>query len=260
MSFIEQQYLLELYDLIKNIFVYSHMKPYLRDKERQMYEYIFINAIRIIILILTLGVLFKTLIICLYFLLIQTLLNTIRFITKIPKTKCNIFICDTVKSIFLYFGKIFKKIYTYNFYEFQSILGGIFFVVIFCIYLFTNVLFMFIISDEIENEIKSKQFIIIHFLVFETNILLELICITFYNIRHINKQMRLVIGYFIFVNGSVMLMFYIKRLWINNDGFIEGDIPRRIMNLIFNVMFCLINIINFRNIAKYDVNSKLCFI
>ena len=260
MSFAENAFVLELYELIRNVYVYTHMKPYLRDKEREKLKYMIICTVGISIIALMFIMIFKTFIICLYFLIIQTISNTIRFILQIPKTKCNIFIGATIKNICRYFGKIFKRMFTYNFYEFDNVCGGIFFVCIFAVYLFSNAFFMFYVLKEIDQENKSNTFIITHFIVFESNILLQLICITFYNIRYINKQIRIILGYFLFINSAVLLTFYGKRLWINNVGVIKGNIPRRILNLVLNLIFCLMNVTNLVNIFRYDVNSKLFII
>lgn len=260
MSFAENAFILELYDLLKNVYVYTHMKPYLRDKEREGLKHVIILTIGVSIILLMFLMIFKTFIICLYFLIIQTLSNTVRFILQIPKTKCNIFIGESIKNICRYFGKIFKRMFTYNFYEFDSVCGGIFFVCVFFVYLVSNALFMLYVFNEIDQENKSNKFIITHFIVFESNILLQLICITFYNVRRINKQIGIVLGYFVFVNSAVLLTFYGKRIWINEVGVIEGHIPRRIINLVLNVVFCLMNVTNLVNIIRYDVNSKSIYI
>ena len=244
------------YDLIKNVYVYSHMKPFLKDPERQKLEYFFIITVSVILIILILCVAFKILVLFIYFLLIQTTLNFVRFICAVSKNKCNIFFWKKVKSACNRLSKIFKKLYTYNFYAFDRYYIGGLYIACYLLYLYVNFYFMLIIRAEIEEERKSDTFILIHFLTFQVNILIELICVSFYNIRSMVKQFIVGLAFYGLFNGIVLIVFAYQQLFINIYGTYDYDEPRRFANLILNAFMLIVNINSLRKLKNYDANSK----
>ena len=255
-SIIHHEIIGDYYDLIKNVYVFSHMKPFLKDINRELSEYAFIYCVLVIISVLTAAVLFKIVVIFIYFFLIQAIANLVSFCCSLAKAKCKINFCVNFKAGCIYIGKLFKKLYTYNFYAFDNTFAGTVFVISYFLYLIFSIMFVFSIMNQIENEEKTNWFYICHFLTFEFNLLVEIMCVSFYNLRNMKKQFFLSLGYFILLNFLIIVTLLFQRLLINVYGVFEKDEPRRVINLIFNLLFLVMYLTTILKLVKYDVNSK----
>ena len=236
-SIIQNEIIGDYYDLIKNVYVFSHMYLYLIDPQRQTIEYKFVLAVLIIISILAVAILFKVVVIFIYFFIIQAITNLISFLCTLCRSKCKVPCCANVKGAFIYFIKLFKKLYTYNFYAFDSRFVGTFLVISYFSYLFFTILFSGLIIHEIQKEDKTNFFYTCHFCAFQLNILMEILCVSFYNMRNMKKQFFLSMGYFFLLNLLVIITLMFQRLLVNVYGIFERDEPRRTLNIVFNLFF-----------------------
>ena len=256
-SIIQNEIIGDYYDLIKNVYVFSHMYLYLIDTKRQSIEYNFIRAVLIIISILAVAICFKIVVIFIYFFLIQAITNLISFLCTLCRSKCKVPCCSNVKGAFIYFIKLFKKLYTYNFYAFDSTFVGTFLVVSYFLYLISTITFSALIIQEIESEIKSNFFYVCHFVAFQFNILMEILCVSFYNLRNMKKQFFLSMGYFFLLNLLIIITLMFQRLLVNVYGIFEKSEPRRILNIVFNFFFFIMYTTTIIKLILYNVNSKI---
>ena len=256
-SIIQNEIIGDYYDLIKNVYVFSHMYLYLNDIDRLTIEYNFIRAVLIIISILAVAICFKIVVIFIYFFLIQAITNLISFLCTLCRSKCKVPCCSNVKGAFIYFIKLFKKLYTYNFYAFDSTFVGTFLVVSYLLYLISTITFSALIIQEIESEIKSNFFYVCHFIAFQFNILMEILCVSFYNQRNMKKQFFLSMGYFFLLNLLIIITLMFQRLLVNVYGIFEKSEPRRILNIVFNFFFFIMYTTTIIKLILYNVNSKI---
>ena len=256
-SIIQNEIIGDYYDLIKNVYVFSHMYLYLNDIDRLTIEYNFIRAVLIIISILAVAICFKIVVIFIYFFLIQAITNLISFLCTLCRSKCKVPCCSNVKGAFIYFIKLFKKLYTYNFYAFDSTFVGTFLVVSYLLYLISTITFSALIIQEIESEIKSNFFYVCHFIAFQFNILMEILCVAFYNMRNMKKQFFLSMGYFFLLNLLIIITLMFQRLLVNVYGIFEKSEPRRILNIVFNLFFFIMYTTTIIKLVLYNVNSKI---
>ena len=259
-SIIQNEIIGDYYDLIKNVYVFSHMYLYLNDIDRLTIEYNFIRAVLIIISILAVAICFKIVVIFIYFFLIQAITNLISFLCTLCRSKCKVPCCSNVKGAFIYFIKLFKKLYTYNFYAFDSTFVGTFLVVSYLLYLISTITFSALIIQEIESEIKSNFFYVCHFIAFQFNILMEILCVSFYNQRNMKKQFFLSMGYFFLLNLLIIITLMFQRLLVNVYGIFEKSEPRRILNIVFNFFFFIMYTTTIIKLILYNVNSKIILI
>ena len=255
-SIIQNEIIGDYYDLIKNVYVFSHMYLYLIDTKRQSIEYQFVQAVLIIICLLAVAILFKVVVIFIYFFLIQAITNLISFLCTLCRSKCKVPCCSNVKGAFIYLIKLFKKLYTYNFYAFDSTFVGTFLVVSYFLYLSSSITFSAMIIHEIEVEDKTNFFYICHFCAFQFNILMEVLCVSFYNMRNMKKQFCLSMGYFFLLNLLIIITLMFQRLLVNVYGVFERDEPRRVINIVFNLFFFIMYITTIIKLLLYNVNSK----
>ena len=256
-SIIQNEIIGDYYDLIKNVYVFSHMYLYLNDIDRLTIEYNFIRAVLIIISILAVAICFKIVVIFIYFFLIQAITNLISFLCTLCRSKCKVPCCSNVKGAFIYFIKLFKKLYTYNFYAFDSTFVGTFLVVSYLLYLISTITFSALIIQVIESEIKSNFFFVCYLIAFQFNILMEILCVSFYNQRNMKKQFFLSMGYFFLLNLLIIITLMFQRLLVNVYGIFEKSEPRRILNIVFNFFFFIMYTTTIIKLILYNVNSKI---
>ena len=91
---------------------------------------------------------------------------------------------------------------------------------------------------------------------FQSSILIEAICISFYNIRNMRRQFFLGVTFFVLLNILIYLAFLFQQLFTNTYGIFEHDEPRRILNIVLNFIIMTMNIATSVKLCKYDVNSK----
>ena len=158
MSKIHESFFYNLYDLIKNVYVYYHMDTYLIDKELQTQQNFYMMGILFVTLLINTAILLKLFLIILYFIIIHTILNFIKFINSLFKTKCKINWKSTMKNTLLYFKQLISRIYFYNFYKYDNMFISLTLVIFYITFITSNSLFLIYNYNLIEEEIKEEKF------------------------------------------------------------------------------------------------------
>ncbi len=247
----QKQYILcyNLYDLIKNVYVYSHMDYYLINKEKQKWECIFITLLGFFLILINLVVLFKILIIVIYFFIFKIIINFSNFIITLIKTKLKINWKSYFINMLLFVKNIFYKLYFYNFYKYDNMLLSIIFLIFYLIFIFSNLIFFKYEIKEIGNKEKSQLFIISHFMSFESYLIIEITCCILYSMRNLVYQFILIVLFNLFINLIIIIKYYIYIISLYE--------PLEELNIIYNIIFCFIfmllyltTIINIKNQNK----------
>lgn len=247
------------YDYVKSIYIYSHIKTNLIDKERQPIE----KLTNILLGIITLGFIiafcFKILVIFFYFIFVQAFSAFIKFIISIFRTKFQLNFCSSFLNAMYYLGKVFKRIYTFNFYLFHNITIGtimifsyFFFLIASCTFYFQNITFI----EDIE---KPKIYMFSFYCHFESVILIQILFTSFYSCRDMVLSTIISIGLFLCINGILFFGFFITNVIEEAEGSFEFAEPQSFMNVVFNTIFLLMNLNSLINILVYKKNSKFIF-
>ena len=247
------------YDYVKSIYIYSHIKTNLIDKDRQTIEIL----TNILLLIITLGFIiafcFKILVIIFYFIFVQSFSAFIKFIISIFRTRFQLNFCSSFLNALYYLGKVFKRIYTFNFYLFHNITIGtimifsyLFFLISSCTFYFQNIIFI----EEIE---KPKLYMFSFYCHFESVILIQILFTSFYSCRDMVLSTIISIGLFLCINGILFLGFFITNVIEDAEGSFEYAEPQSFMNIVFNTIFLLMNLNSLINFMVYKKNCKFIF-
>lgn len=256
MSEIKDDFAYNFYDFVKTIYIYSHVKTYLIDKDRQIVEQITNYILLILSIIFVTLSLFKILVILFYFIFIQALSAFIKFIISIFKTKFRISFCSSFKNAMSYLGKVFKRIYTFNFFLFHNKCIGFIMIFSYFLFLLTSCAFYsenLKLLSEIE---KPGRYLVYFYFHFDSTILIQLLCSSFYACRDMKLSTLIAIGIFLIINGMLFLGYFIKEIIESSRGSFEFEEPQKVMNIIFNTIFLFINGISLFNFILYDKNSK----
>lgn len=170
---------LDLYDITSNLYVFTHLKPIIQDRERDSLEFFFCYWITMIIGLFLVFTLIKLLVILIYFFIVQSLISCYRFAASITRTKYRANICFSLKNGLSFIGRICKRLYTYNYYSYDNVFIGSIFILIYNCYLFSTGLFAYRVAEFALFE-KQIGFKILHFVTFQFNIIIEVLCIAFH--------------------------------------------------------------------------------
>ena len=259
MSKIHESFFYNLYDLIKNVYVYYHMDTYLIDKELQTQQNFYMMGILFVTLLINTAILLKLFLIILYFIIIHTILNFIKFINSLFKTKCKINWKSTMKNTLLYFKQLISRIYFYNFYKYDNMFISLTLVIFYITFITSNSLFLIYNYNLIEEEIKAEKFFFFHFLSIETSIIIELSCCIIYSMRKLKLQFFLIIFFTLALNGIFLISYFFQEVLINKKGYIATNIPIIIDNIIFNIIFLILHINAFINVKTQNRTSKISY-
>ena len=247
------------YDFMSSIFIYSHVKTFLIDPDRQELER---NA-DLILLILTvvclIAVVLKLVIIILYFLLYQTLLAFGKFIRSLFRVKFKIDYGASCKNFYYFMKKMIKRVITFNFYLYQNIFINILMIGAYLFYLFSSCIFYYQNYIHAKDEEKTENYMNIFYAHFESVLLIQLLICSFYACKDYN-DMNLSIfsgfGMWILLNIILYLSYLIKDRIENVEGIFEHLEPQLMTNIVFNFIFsilygkCLLNFILFKRESK----------
>ena len=260
MSEMIDSFLYNFYDYVKSIYIYSHVKTSLKDPERQPIE----KATNIFLIILSfifmISSIFKIFVIIFYFIFIQAFSALINFIKSIFKMKFKINFCSSFKNAISYLAKVCKRIYTFNFYIFDNAFIGFIMVFSFFFFLFTSAVFYYQNYNLIEDIEKPKYYMYTFYFHFESIILVQLLCSSFYACRNMKISTLVALGLFIIMNLMIFIGYHITRIIEEVDGSYEYEEPQSIMNIIFDTILLFLNGIGFYNIIVYNKNSKFIFL
>ena len=260
MSEMNDSFLYNFYDYVKSIYIYSHVRTNLKDPERQKIE----QGSNIFLIILALAFVivsaFKVIVIIFYFIFIQAMSAFINFIISIFKTKFKINFCSNVKNALSYLGKVFKRIYTFNFYIFDNIIIGLIMIFSYFFFLIASGVFYLENHSLIEDIEKPKYYMVTFYCHFESVILIQLLCSSFYACRNMKISTFLSIGLFLIMNAMLIIGYFITKIIEDVDGCFEFDEPQSLMNIFFNSILLFLNSISLVNICVYEKNGKLYYI
>ena len=256
MSEIKDELFYNVYDFLKSIYIYSHMKTSLVDKARQDIEYFTNNSFLIIVIIFVFGFVFKLLVVFIYLFLIGGVSAIFSFFKSLIKSKGKISFLSSIRNGSSFFGQISKRIVFYNFYCYDK--WWIMPVMIIPYILFMGITFSFCYynREEIENTEKTDTYLILFYIQFESMILVHLLCTSFYAHKNMSQAILLGLGIFICNNLMLILGYLIKERIEFVDGIYEYDEPQKIFNILFNIIFLMINVISFINTLVAKVTSK----
>ena len=256
MSEMKDEIIYNFYDYVKSIYIYAHVKTHLIDTQRQPIEKYTNILLEILSFMFVFLSIFKIFVIIFYFIFIQALSAFIKFILSIFKTKFKISFCSSFINAMSYLGKVFRRIYTFNFYLFHNkcigftmIFSYFFFLIISCLFYHQNR----ILLGEIE---KPIYYLILFYLHFESIILVQLLYSSFYACRDMKISTLISIGLFICMDAILILGYYITEVIENVDGAFEYGEPQCIMNIIFDSILLFINGISLFKIIFYNINCK----
>ena len=229
MSEMNDVFIYNFYDYIKSIYIYSHVKTNLIDVERQAIEQATNIILIIISLIFVIISLFKIFIIIFYFIFIQSFTALIKFIITIFKVRFNINFCSSFKNAIFYLMKVIKRIYTFNFYLFDNIFIGFVMIFSYFFFLITSCIFYFENYHLIEYIEKPKYYMDAFYCHFESIILIQLLCSSFYACREMKTSILIGLGLFLIMNLMILIGYQMTVIVENSDGSYEFDEPQNVM-------------------------------
>lgn len=256
MSEMNDSFIYNFYDYVKAIYIYSHVKTNLKDAKKQPLEKGINTTLKYLsISFLTLSV-FKIFVIIFYFIFLQSFSAFIKFILSIFKTRGKLNYYSSFKNAFSYLGKVAKRIYTFNFYLFHNSYIGFIMVFGYFFFLFSSIIFYFKNIKYLEDIEKPESYLHSFYCHFESIILIQLLCSSFYACRDMKVSTYISLGLFIIMNAILFLGYLITQTIENADGIFEYDEPQCFMNIIFNTILLFLNGFSLFNVIIYKGNSK----
>jgi hypothetical protein len=172
------------------------------------------------------------------------------------RLKCNINFGSSCKNAFSYLKKVIKRISTFNFYLYENIPIGFVMILSFLLFIFSTFIFYVFNQKQLMNTEKDEGYMKLFYLHFESILLIQLLCSSFYACRNITLSTISAIVLFILLNVILYLGYLIKEKIENVEGIYENNEPQIIMNNIFNLVFLLLNVKCFLNAVFFKQNSK----
>ena len=256
MSETEEGFFYDLYSFTKSVYIFSHMKTNLVDIYVQYGEIVALIILMIMATSIHFIVLLKILIIFVYILFLQATIAIYKFIKLVWITKFDISIKTNMKYCGDFLLRVFKRIFTYNFYIFKNKIISAFMILIFIITVVSNNYFFYENFTHIKEKEKGTTFLVYFFLCFEFNLLIEIICIMFYSKRNIFFVLSLSLGYFILLNIIILFSHFYAFRKEYLDGAFMYEEPQRLLNIIIFLILMILKINCLFQIKKYKKESK----
>ena len=126
----------------------------------------------------------------------------------------------------------------------------------FLLFIFST--FAFYLSNQKQLMLREKNegYMRLFYLHFESILLIQLLCSSFYACRNMTLSTISAIVLFILLNVILYLGYLVKEKVENVVGIYENNEPQIIMNAIFNLVFLLLNGKCFFNAIFFNQNSK----
>ena len=256
MSEIKEGGFYDFYDFTKSVYIFSHMKTNLVDTEVQIGEKAALTILNIMTGFFVFIVSIKILIVFGYFLFFQALIAFFQFIRLIFKSGGNIYWKISFKNFLHFFGRIYKKIYTFNFYIFHNRIMCFLFILIFLISIVFNFAFNIVNIAQITFPEKDDWFFFLYIATFESNLFMEIICYIFYTIKNICYGFVLAFGFIITLNIIIIFSFLYTNRYEYLFGAFVLDEPERVLNIILFSILMIIKINCIYKITKLNKESK----
>ena len=112
----------------------------------------------------------------------------------------------------------------------------------------------------IEDIEKPRYYMKSFYCHFESLILIQILCSSFYACRNMNIATYVSIGLFLIMNAMLIIGYYITKRIEDVNGSYEHDEPQRLMNILFNAILLFLNTISLFKCIIYNKNSKLYYI
>ena len=244
------------YDYLKSVYIYSHIKTYLKDVQRQKIESYTNYVLEVLSFIVIFFFAFKVLVIIFYFIFIQAFTAFIKFLKSMCTAKFKINFCPMFKNAMTYLGKVFKRIFTFNFYIFSNIPTSFIMIFSYFFYLVSIVVFYVINRSQIENIEKSLNYMGWFYAHFESFILIQLLISSFYACRNLKISISIAIFLFFALNALLVVGYVITDIVENAEGKYEYDEPQNVVNVIFNFILLLLNGNCLFNTITYKKDGK----
>ena len=261
MSEIIDEFIYNFYDYVQSIYVYSHLKTNLVDVNRQILEKITSYIFAIVATSFVVFFVFKILLIIFYFLFFQAFIDCFSFMKNYCKRKCSFHFCSSFMNGLSLLGKIFLRTYTFNFYLYQNLFITLFMSTLYIFTILVSAIFYIINAQKLKYHEKEFLYVNFFYIHFECLILLQLLCTCFYSCQNMVIAFCTGIGFFFVLNGILFTGYYIKEIYENENGIFEYDEPQKVINIIFNLIFLLINLLSFSKlICRKKGKKKFNFI
>ncbi len=179
-------------------------------------------------------------------------------IIKLFKYKCSILWKECCFNI-NYFKKVFKKIYTYNFYSYDRDIYGKFWITLipfsYISFIICNVVFCFFeyfhqqIYDN--NYYWTKNIILI--VLFFLHLFIEIYISLFYYIKDLKKHIETTFKIYMLA-CSIVLMLYISSFFVSNKDFFQ--LLQRIARTIYLLYFLWGYRNSLKEVISYNMNGK----
>ncbi len=211
--------------------------------------------------------LFKISLIFICFFIKWLLWDILIIIFKLFKYKCSILWKECCFNI-NYFKKVFKKVYTYNFYSYdKDVYGPVWIILIPFLYIsfiICNLIFCYFEKylnnnsqdDQKDNNIKNIFLICIFYL----HLFIEVYISLFYCVKDLFKHIKYTT--YIFLAGCFisMLVFLSSFLFIEEEKKDLFCLCQRSGRMVYVIFFICAYIKSFNAVKKYNMNSKKNFI
>lgn len=259
MSEINDSFIYNFYDYMKAIYIYSHVKTNLKDKQRQNVEEITNNILLFFSILFFAIYAFKFIVIVFYFIFMQAFTALIKFIKTLFKIKFNINCGSAFKNAMIFIGKVCRRIYTFNFYIYSNFYIGFIMTLSYSFFLIISAFFYLKNQKYIEDVEKPKSYMYLFYCHFESMILVQILSSSFYACHDMKWSTLLSLGLFISINTMIFIGYFITEKIENVKGSFEYDEPQSIMNIIINILLLFVNGISFFKVSCHNQNCKFIF-
>lgn len=253
MSEMKDTHFYNFYDYMKTVYIYSHLKTYLVDRQRQQIEEVTLYILLFLIIAFLISSFLKFIVIFLYFLFIQAITNFCKFLKTLCKTKFNINFCSSFKNAMSYLWKVLKRVYTFNFYVFGSRFNNFIMIGSYFFLLFSSTAFYLTNKSLLLELEKSDAYLIYFYMHFEAIIFVQLLNSSFYSQVQLTSSIIYSFGLFFAMNGILFFGYIIKESYENKYGSFEFEEPQNILNIIFN---CILFLLNFNCLIRILIHKK----
>lgn len=248
MSETQDTFLYNYYDYMSSIYIYFHVKTYLIDPSRQAVEKVFDNILLYLSLFFVLGIGFKIVVILIYFIFFQAFAAFIKFIINLFKLRFRINYGSSFKNAGSYLKKVIKRIFTFNFNLYNNKIVGSIMVISYFLFLISSTYFYSENNKHINESEKPEGYMRLFYFHFESILLIQLLCFSFYSCHNMNIATACAVIFWVLLNIILYLGYLIKDRIENVEGIFEYNEPQLIMNMLFNLIFFLLDIKCFYNI------------